>query len=151
MVKQRRIVLLVRYCMSECVYILIDKSTSCRWRSRATRCVTANVLQTKVDAQCDKQRPNQVVNAYDGRCFWVIASYLSKVANFNLPRLHLTPPLGWPRLNFGEIFGTRKLNFTKFSVHVTRGWPCLGPPGSCSDKTQFVMYSQFCGWRHVLT
>jgi len=25
---------------------------SCRWRTRATRCITANVLQTKVDAHC---------------------------------------------------------------------------------------------------
>jgi len=38
-----------------------------------------------------------------------IASYLSKVANFNLPHLHLTPPLGWPPLSFGEIFGIIKL------------------------------------------
>jgi len=29
-------------------------SISCRWRTRATRCITANVLQTKVDVQCDK-------------------------------------------------------------------------------------------------
>jgi len=29
-------------------------SISCSWRTRATRCITANVLQTKVDAQCDK-------------------------------------------------------------------------------------------------
>jgi len=29
-------------------------SISCRWRTRATRCITSNVLQTKVDAQCDK-------------------------------------------------------------------------------------------------
>jgi len=27
--------------------------------------------------------------------FRVIASYLLKVANFNLPYLHLAPPLGW--------------------------------------------------------
>jgi len=28
---------------------------SCRWQTCATRCITANVLQTnKVDAQCDK-------------------------------------------------------------------------------------------------
>ena len=29
-------------------------SISCRWRTRATRCITANVLQIKVDAQCNK-------------------------------------------------------------------------------------------------
>ena len=30
------------------------KGFSCRWRTRATRCIPANLLQTKVDAQCDK-------------------------------------------------------------------------------------------------
>ena len=29
-------------------------SITCRWRNRMTRWITANVLQTKVDAQCDK-------------------------------------------------------------------------------------------------
>jgi len=32
----------------------LELSIICRWRTRATRCTTANVLQTKVDAQCDK-------------------------------------------------------------------------------------------------
>jgi len=36
------------------VHLTSNKSISCRWRTRATRCITANVLQTKVDAQCDK-------------------------------------------------------------------------------------------------
>ena len=37
-----------------------------------------------------------VDNAFNGRRFPVTASYLSKVANFNLPHLqqHLAPPLG---------------------------------------------------------
>jgi len=30
------------------------KSISCHWRTRAMCCIAANVLQTKVDAQCDK-------------------------------------------------------------------------------------------------
>jgi len=34
--------------------------------------------------------------------FRVIASYLSKAANFNLRHLH------WPRSNFAVIFGARK-------------------------------------------
>ena len=38
-------------------------------------------------------RPNYVDNACDGRHFRVIASYLSKVANSNLPHLHLLPLL----------------------------------------------------------
>jgi len=28
---------------------------------------------------------------------------------YNLPHLHLAPPLGMTRLSFAEIFGTRKL------------------------------------------
>jgi len=43
-------------------------------RSRATRCITANTLQTNVDITCD------------GLTF---SSYLSKVANFKLLHLHL--------------------------------------------------------------
>jgi len=46
----------------------------------------ANVLQTKVDAQCDKLATEL--------SFRVTASYLLKVANFNLPHLHLVPPMG---------------------------------------------------------
>jgi len=48
--------------------------------------------------------------------FRVIASYLSKVANFNLPHLHLAPPLGWPRLIFVKIFGIRKLESLGYRV-----------------------------------
>jgi len=29
-------------------------SISCRWGTCTMHCITANVLQTKVDAQCDK-------------------------------------------------------------------------------------------------
>jgi len=42
-------------------------------------------------------------------CFRVTASYLLKVANFNLPHLHLVPSLGVIYSNFTEIFGIRKL------------------------------------------
>ena len=42
-----------------------------------------------------KLATEQVDNAYDNRHFRVIASYLLKVANYNLPQLHLAPPLGW--------------------------------------------------------
>ena len=38
----------------------------------------------------------------------VTASYLPKVTNFNLPHLHLVPPLG-VTLSFAKIFGIRKL------------------------------------------
>jgi len=36
-----------------------------------------------------------------------MASYLSKVANFNLPHLYFSPPLGDTRLSFAKIFSIR--------------------------------------------
>jgi len=51
--------------------------------------------------------------------FLVIASYLSKVAYFSLPHLHLSPSLGVSRSNFAETFGTVKLE----SLAVV--WHCL--------------------------
>ena len=38
--------------------------------------------------------------------FWVIANYLSKFADFNIPHLAFGAPvaMGWPRSNFTEIF-----------------------------------------------
>ena len=42
-------------------------------------------------------------------CLEVIASYFSKVADFNLPHLHLAPPLGVTPFEFRVIFGDRKL------------------------------------------
>jgi len=38
------------------------------------------------------------------QCFRVKASYLSKVAYFNLPHLHLAPLLRWLQSNFAETF-----------------------------------------------
>jgi len=39
--------------------MVIELCINCRLRTRATRCITANVLQTKADAHCDKHlRPN---------------------------------------------------------------------------------------------
>ena len=56
-----------------------ETKTSCRWQTCATLCVTTNVLQTSnVDAQCDKL-------ATELR--W--QRFASKVANFQLPHLHL--------------------------------------------------------------
>jgi len=40
--------------------------------------------------------------------FQAMTSYSSKVADFNLPHLHLAPPLG-SRSNFAETFGLRIL------------------------------------------
>jgi len=49
-----------KYCdervdMSVCLSARMSTSISCCWRTCATCCITANVLQTKVDAQCDKR------------------------------------------------------------------------------------------------
>jgi len=48
---------------------LLKTRISCHWRTRATRCIAANVLQTKVDAQWDNLRWQR----FDGRRFRVIA------------------------------------------------------------------------------
>ena len=42
-------------------------------------------------------------------CFWVIASFLLKVANFYPPYLHLSPRRGWSCSNFAVNFGVRQL------------------------------------------
>jgi len=85
--------------MLYCCLRKTSRPISCRWRTLATRCgaaccITGNVLQTKGTRSVINLRPNWVNNACDGRRFRVIASYLSKVVNFNLPHLHFAPPLG---------------------------------------------------------
>jgi len=49
-------------------------------------------------------------------CFRDIASYLSKVADFDPPHLHLASPYGLPRQNFAEICGLRKLESLGYCV-----------------------------------
>jgi len=44
-----------------------------------------------------------------------------KVTDFNLPHLHLAPPLGWLCWNFAEIFGIRKLESLGYRV-VLPAW-----------------------------
>ena len=76
-----------------------------------TCCIMANMLQTKVDAQCDK-----LATELSWQCL------LAMVDVFELQRVIywklqiLTYPTcswhlcwGWPHLNFAEIFGNRKL------------------------------------------
>ena len=61
----------------------------------------------------------------------VTASYLSKVAYFNLPDLHLAPKLVRPRSNFAETFGV--------SPCAIR-WRCLcAPKFGRFDTTRRVM------------
>jgi len=85
---------------------------SCRWQNRATNCITAKL---QVDAQTDKLATE---------LSW--ERLASKVANFQLPCLHLTYPtylhlvlsLGWPCLSFAEIFGIRKTRIPGLSCGV---------------------------------
>ena len=73
--------------------------------------LSANVLQTKVDAQCDKfaTEPSR-------------QRFASKVANFQLPQLHLMYPhlhlarWGWPRFSFAEIFDVIKRDSLGYRV-----------------------------------
>jgi len=48
--------------------------------------------------------------------FTVFAGHLSKVADFDYPTCIRRPRRGWPRLNFAEIFGVRKLDYLGYRV-----------------------------------
>jgi len=102
---------------------------SCRWQTRATRCITANVLQTNnIDAHCDE-----------------LATELSwQLTNFQLPHLHLTNPTciwrlgwGWPGLWFAEIFGTRKLDVLGYRVALFGDpmFSCFSSTPTCDRRT----------------
>ena len=87
---------------------------SCRWQTRATRCVTANVLQTyKADAQCDKL-------AIELR--W--QRLASKVANCQLPHsVNLYPTcigasIGVTPVEFCRDFRRQKTRVTGLSCGI---------------------------------
>ena len=100
-----------------CISVTSDPVATiiCRWQTSAKRCIAANVLQTSnVDSQCDKLATELSRQ-----------SVASKIANFQLPHLHLTHPtciwrprlrLWWPALNFAEIFCVRKLESLDYSA-----------------------------------
>jgi len=75
---------------------------SCHWQTHAPRCITANMLwASQVNKLVTERR-------------W--QPFASKVANFQLPHLHLTYPTsiwrlrwGWSRMSFADVFGIRKL------------------------------------------
>jgi len=48
------VTLTLMFTKSVTVSAAVSTGISCHQRTRATRCIMANVLQTKVDAQCDK-------------------------------------------------------------------------------------------------
>jgi len=65
----------------------LTTSISCHWRTRATRCITANVLQTKVDAQCYKLATELSWQRLRRSTFSRYSEWfdLLKIANFNIP------------------------------------------------------------------
>ena len=66
----------------------------------------------------DNLATNEVDNAYDTRRFELIVSYLSKVANFNLPHLHLAHPLRCDLLEFCRDLRQYKTRVPKLSCGV---------------------------------
>jgi len=82
--------------MTNIVHYLRKTTVSCHWQTCTTRCIMANVLQTNVDAQCDKPATEL---SWQHLQLSPFSCYLSKVANLSLPHLHLAPLLGWPHLS----------------------------------------------------
>jgi len=81
------------------------------WRSRATRCIKANVLQKKVDAQCDQLATNlswQRLRLSTFSSYSELFVECRQFLNFSLPHLHLAPSLGVTPFEFTDIFGIRK-------------------------------------------
>jgi len=79
-----------------------------RWRTRATRYITATCCKQRWTLSVINLRQNWSHNACDNLRLRVIASCLSKVANFNLPHLHLSPPSGVTPLEFCREFRHQK-------------------------------------------
>jgi len=50
--------------------------------------------------------------------FQDIARYWSKIADLNIPTFIWRPRWGWPRLNFAEIFGVRKLESMGYRMEL---------------------------------
>jgi len=97
---------------------------SCCWQTHTMCCITVNVLQTKVDAHCDKLATKLVNSACDCRRFRVVASYLSKVS-FNLPHLHLVSLLGVTPFEFCQDLWHQKTRFPWLSCGVVCVMLCL--------------------------
>jgi len=90
-----------------CKLKIINARISCRWQT---------ARRTASRRTCCKQvtRSVSVIDKLATELSW--QRFVSKVANFQLPQLHLTYPTciwrirwGWSRLSFAEIFGVRKL------------------------------------------
>jgi len=88
---------------------------SCRLQTRTVRCITANVLQTnKVDAQWDKlaTEPSWQLIHVKSRQFAATAPA------FNIPHLHLVPPLGVTPFEFCWDFQHQKTRVPGLSCGI---------------------------------
>jgi len=93
------------YCFSSDSLTSMKTRIRCRRQTRATRCITAYVLQTnKVDAQRDQLATELSWQRYTSRRKSPILSYRTCIYSFNLPRLHLAPALGVTPFEFCRDF-----------------------------------------------
>ena len=88
----------------------------CLEHKGATRCITVNVLQTKVDAQYDKLATELSWQRLRRLTFSNYSELLVEVANFNLPHLHLAPPLKVTQFKFCQYLRHRKLDSLSYRV-----------------------------------
>ena len=98
-------------------------SISCRWRTHATRCITANLLQTKVDAQCDKSATELL--SWQRLRRSTFSSYSELFVESR--QFYPTPSafgtsVGVTPFTFAEVFSIRKLE----SCAIV--WRCLRDP-----------------------
>jgi len=99
-------------CRSQCQQVSVADEPARRAISRKTCCKqrwTLSVINL---------RPSEVDNACDGRRFRLIASYLSKLANFDLPDLHLPPSLEVIPLEFCRDLRRQKTRVPGLSCGV---------------------------------
>ena len=96
----------------------LHRSISCSWRTRATRCITANVLQTKVDAQCDKLATELSWQHFRRLTFSSYSKLFVESRQCYLPHLHLTSPLGVTPIEFCRNLRRQKTGFQWLSFGV---------------------------------
>ena len=70
----------------------IIQSISCHWRTCVMCCITANVLQTKVDAQCDKPANELSRLCLPRSMFSRYSQLFVEMPILTYPHLHLVPP-----------------------------------------------------------
>jgi len=99
-----------------------DHTISCRWGTRLMRCITATVLQTKVDAQGDKLATELRVSWQPLRrsTFSSYSELFIQSRPFQ-PILHRPTCIWrlrweWARLRFAQIFGVKKLESLGYIV-----------------------------------